>query len=378
MRRCIYSLVDFESSNKEHILQNFLGARWKSDGIVCNELQTEFGKTIDLSLEDGLRPIRNLLGTLGGRGGEGPILKGLPASSGEVVDLGPGGLPRLNRPIVREEQLGPRETKVSIRAGDVNQLNWAMSEIRQQYPDARFSNSNVTASAETVEGFVDGYVRMRFQVGGSNYFRGMLKACFNLLGVLYPKVIFEACFDAARDYVRAAIGSSERFVRWSASPDRLDLPQLGQNDQAIFMVSRGSSVEGIVQFFGEIIHPIRLTDSYEGIPIHCGYLVDPFRQAQPAEDRAPRFDEAKLPVFERQELSYSDTVSAAFGKRVGRIVERHFELSRVRMIEEIIEEVRREQSKEFATNEMVAEISKRVAQKFLRIPTHKKNRPSLK
>jgi hypothetical protein len=43
MFRCIYSLKEQESSTGEHILQNFLGARWTSDKIVSDDLQRAFG-----------------------------------------------------------------------------------------------------------------------------------------------------------------------------------------------------------------------------------------------------------------------------------------------------------------------------------------------
>lgn len=68
MNRCIYSLEDFDEAAGEHILQNFLGARWTSKRISSDPVQDLFGRTIDVALEKGLREIRNLLGTRGGRG----------------------------------------------------------------------------------------------------------------------------------------------------------------------------------------------------------------------------------------------------------------------------------------------------------------------
>jgi len=56
MHTCIYTRTNFASSTGEHILQNFLGARWTSNSIVCNEAQIKFGKTIDSAFEVG-RPL---------------------------------------------------------------------------------------------------------------------------------------------------------------------------------------------------------------------------------------------------------------------------------------------------------------------------------
>lgn len=101
MPRCIYTLREFESADAEHILQNFLGARWASREIVCNEQQAAFGTTIDSALEKALRPIRSLFGTRGGRRDPGPVLRNLQGSDGELYDIEPGFRARLNKPIVK-------------------------------------------------------------------------------------------------------------------------------------------------------------------------------------------------------------------------------------------------------------------------------------
>src|SRR4051812_4466642 len=105
MPQCIYCTNPFAKADEEHVLHNFLGARWDSPLIVCNACQKEFGHTIDVAFERGLQPIRNLLGTRGGRGGEGPTLKGQSTLAGETVDLAPGGKPSLSEP---EVQITPR------------------------------------------------------------------------------------------------------------------------------------------------------------------------------------------------------------------------------------------------------------------------------
>src|SRR3954449_1365755 len=95
---CIYCICRFAQADEEHVLQNHLGARWDDPSIVCNSCQSSFSTTIDKALEKGLERIRNILGTEGGRGEKGPILRSIPVSTGEIIDLTPGGRPRLNSP----------------------------------------------------------------------------------------------------------------------------------------------------------------------------------------------------------------------------------------------------------------------------------------
>ena len=376
MFRCIYSLQEFETSDGEHILHNFLGARWTSEDIVCNDLQRHFGVTIDSALEEGLRPIRNMLGTLGGRRDPGPTLKNLPTSTGEVLDLQPGGKPRLREPAISEQPLEDSRIRIQARLGKQSHLDWVFARIRESYPNAHIDEGAASASTQVVKGFVEGSVVLPVDLGGDAYFRGMLKACFNLLSMHDRALAFKPCFDEVRTFIRDGTGASARFIRWTESPDTLALPHLGPADQAIFIVSRDKSIEGVVQFFGEIVHCFQLTDAYDGPPFQCGYIVDPFREAEPAEDRTPTFDRENVPEFSKQALTNNPAVMAAFQKRFERIVALYFERSQNAMIQNTVQEVLRENGGNVLTAQMVDKIATRLAQQALRIPRSLDDTPS--
>src|SRR5436305_4039665 len=129
MYQCIYCKEAFEVASREHVLQNFLGARWDTPRIVCNACQDYFGHTIDVAFERGLQPIRNLFGTRGGRGGEGPTLQRLTTTAGEPIDLEPGAVPRLREPAVQVTPLPDGRHDVRIRLGHRGQLAWALRKL---------------------------------------------------------------------------------------------------------------------------------------------------------------------------------------------------------------------------------------------------------
>lgn len=156
MTKCIYSDQEFNVSDGEHILQNFLGARWTSHEIVCNEVQVEFGQTIDVSLERGLQPIRNLLGTKGGRGNSGPMLKGLSTTQGERVNLPPGKVPSYAEPTVTVSQQQDGRYKVQMRMSSIKQLGWALAKLRREHPNLTASEEVVRPLAKSVTGFLSG------------------------------------------------------------------------------------------------------------------------------------------------------------------------------------------------------------------------------
>jgi hypothetical protein len=194
------------------------------------------------------------------------------------------------------------------------------------------------AGARTIP-LPDTTVRLDICLGGNDYFRGVLKSCFNLLAVSYPTLPYDSCFDAIRAFAGVGAGTPQQFIRWAITSDGLNVPRLGPVDQAIFIVSRGSSVEGAVQFFGDIIHPFRLTDAYEGVPIRCGYIVDPLREARPAEMRQPEFSVEAIPVYAEQSTEVTPDVMAAFRERVSRISEVCYDRLLQRILDETIREV---------------------------------------
>lgn len=357
-------LREFESADGEHILQNFLGARWTSKAIVCNEQQAIFGTTIDAALEKALRPVRNLFGTRGGRGEPGPVLRKLQGSDEELYDLEPGFRARLNKPIVKilDAPEGRRRAQLLLR--DLKQLDWALSILRREVPDISVDVDTLRDSSETVP-LPESMVRLELNLGGEDYFRGMLKSCFNLLSVKYPGIAFEPCFDAVRHSILTGGESFQQFIRWLPTSGPLDIPRLGPIDQAIFIVSRGTSVEGVVQFFGDIVHAFQLTDSYAGVPISCGYLIDPMRGAVPAETREPDFSERSIPVYADQSSTADRAVVATFRERSIRILRvfRH-EQTMKRMMEETFQEVLELYKGQSFTPEIASQLANRLVERL--------------
>jgi hypothetical protein len=154
-----------------------------------------------------------------------------------------------------------------------------------------------------------------------------------------------------------------------ASADRLALPNLGPADNAIFIVSRGNSVEGLVKFFGEILHPFRLATSYSGPTFNCAYVVDPFREVNPAELRCPAFDIKAVPVFADQRATNDALTQAVFEERLSRIMDLYFERYRTRTMNEIIRDVVRSHPGPVFTKEMIDEIAERIARTLMRVPS---------
>lgn len=297
MTTCIYSKKEFSISDQEHVLQNFLGARWVSSKIACNEVQALFGKTIDSALEKGLREFRNILGVKAGRGGDGPSLKNVEGSQGNKYHLLPGGVPYLAQPVITANDRNDGVREIFTKIGDMNQLNWALAELRNRYPVANWDAAQIKQQLKSEKQYLTENIHLGTGIGGDEYFRGLLKAAFNLLGVNAPEVALQSCFDVLRSYILNGEGDATNHIRWLATSDELAISKLGSFDHFVGLYSQGLYVDGIVQFFGGISHIVRLTDAYTGPEFRFAYQVEPLRNSKPAEIRNLDFDPQQLPQF---------------------------------------------------------------------------------
>jgi hypothetical protein len=246
------------------------------------------------------------------------MLRRLQSDNGQLFDLEPGGSPRLAAPIVRIDKQPDGQRVAEILLGDFTHVHWALSILRREIPNLSVDNGSLWDSRRTVQ-LPESIVQVSFDLGGQDYFRGMLKSCFNLLALNCSEVIYRPCFDALRSFVTNGDGSFQRFIRWSTSKESLPIPKLGIIDHAILIVSRGSSVEGIVQLFGEVVHPLQLTNDYSGEIIQCGDLVNPFRDTDPSEIKELDFAEEAVPLYSKQSSCLDSAVLGAVQHRISRL-----------------------------------------------------------
>jgi hypothetical protein len=292
MTVCIYKKEEFVSSDREHILQNFLGTRWTSNQIVCNEVQKEFGETIDKALEQGFKEIRNLLGTKGGRGGEGPQLKNVDASDGNQYHLEPGGMPYIARPIIEIDG-----EKVTLAISSKSQLNWAIAEFNKRFPNDNFSVDELKANMVEDSVRFNSQIHLTPKIGGNEFFRGVLKSIFNLLGEMNPSVALMPTLDSVRAFIYPGKGYFNSHIRISKFFRFESVDRLGSFDHFICVFANGNCIDAVAQYFGSITYVLRLTDTYEGEKFCYSYLVDPCRESQPAEQRNTLVDASHLPNF---------------------------------------------------------------------------------
>jgi len=366
MHQCIYTKEQFKAADGEHILQNFLGARWTSSEISSNQAQHQFGNTIDVALANGLKEIRNLLGARGGRGDTGPSLKNISGSEGTRFTVYPGGKPNIAEPVIKATQMPDGKYQVQATLGDMKQLGWAVAKLRQMFLGSNFDIEELRQHAVVKSTYVNEYLTYSCGLGGDEFFRGALKAAFNLIGVSDADIALLGIFDEIRTFILSGAGDCKNFVRWLNVADETVLPKIGEFDQFVCVYSKDGCVDGYIQFYGEIGFSLRLAKGYIGREFCYGYLVDSLRDATPAEIRNPSFRKENIPAFESGSPLPDEAVWQALSTRFSRILERHYKRADMQSLSRIVDDVLLPHIGKATTKEMLDELSQKAAEYITR------------
>lgn len=362
MNQCIYTKEKFETADGEHILQNFLGARWTSSKISSNSAQHQFGSSIDVALAGGLKEIRNLLGTRGGRGEAGPSLKNISGSAGTKFTVAPGGEPSVAEPVIKTTPRPDGTHQVQVVLGSMKQLGWAVAKLKQMFPDAVIDIEELRQHAVVQSDYVNESLNLKSGLGGGEFFRGAMKAAFNLLGSCNTDAALLDIFDDARAFILNGTGESTRFIRWLKTSNEIMLPRIGDFDQFVGVYSKNGFVDGYVQFYGEIGYLIRFAENYVGPEFQYGYLVDPFREADPAEVRGLHFEVGDIPEFNSGSRLPDESVWPGYSARFSRILERYYRRADEQNLSRIVDDVLLPHDGKTITKEMLHELSLKAAE----------------
>jgi hypothetical protein len=355
---CIYTGQPFEQASHEHIIQASLGARWESDKLICEDMQRLFSGAIDTAVADAVSHLRTFFGTKNGRGVVPATIKDVVGGDGKKYHLQPGMQPVQVEPsytiVEKDGQIG-----VVFTMADEKQLAWARAKFLRENPNMKLGDDSVGESSQG-QSYLEQPLPFRLQMGGKDFFRGILKSAFNLLGANFPSLAQQSGFDPLKAFVVHGTGDTDPFIRWVTAPDPFDLPRLGEIDHLFAIWARDGEVFGIAQLFGEIPFLLRLGGGIECPEFECGYLVNPLRDTSPAENRSPKIDPGAIPRYEDGPILPGPDVWGAMTARMSRIMQTLQRRGIAERVSQIVDEVLLPHDGKLITAEMVAELQDRM------------------
>lgn len=320
---CIYTgRLLTPGTKKEHVLQNFTGATWTSDAISCNSVQDKFGEECDREMEKSFRYVRNLIGATGDR-------HTTPQGSELTSEDGHRYLMRGGEIILREPIIGDIETvdantlKIAVAVSKKKDLAWARHMISKQLP-AGWKFQSEELSHEKVDTSKSEMLSSRIVFGGDSCLKGVVKSCFNLLGVNNHPVAVSDCFNPLRTLLVDDSGSVNQFCRICKTQQLLKLERWGNFDHLLFVYSLGRGVYGFARLYGQFMFAMRLSDSYHGRSFRYGYHVDPFERHDSDVERNPAFKIRDLPKFDDQPMGMSRNVHTAIRYAFDRLIRDYY------------------------------------------------------
>lgn len=361
---CIYTKQPFKDSTKEHILQNSLGARKVSNAIVSNDAQKLFGETIDRELEVSIRPIRTLVGSMSGRRDEAQPLNNLVAENGEKFHIEAGGKPVAVEPSYEVKALPDGSIAVTLKVNHPSQLDWALHKVRTENPSLNLSSlskEEMLKTASNEERYLDAPIKIGFSLGGDPFYRAILKACFNLVGVNNADIALRDEFDPVRTFILTGQGNSPDFGRIILEPFATEGLVKGDFGHFLSVYSVDGKVNATCVLFGSFQYSLRLANEYSGPDFAYSYRVDPLRETDPAEDTDFQFDTPKFPAFEGQAFKTAEHLFAAGIEMFTHFMRKYMARAQRDEVKRIVEKHLLPHDGELLTKEMLALVAHDVA-----------------
>ena len=360
MPTCIYTKRQFDKAAGEHILQNALGAKRTSDQIVCDEVQSAFAKGIDLAVAEEMNPFRNLIDGLTGRGHCAPPIKGVKGSNGAEYELNHGGVPFLLKPHIISVSESPdgsvKEVHVMVR--DTSEVPRAKAMVRKIFPGF----SKMVTGSDLQQVADRSTYHFQLQLAGRDFARGILKSCFNLIGLCDRALAIAGPFDPLRGFVLGDKGDLKDFFNFYCPSAHFDLPEFGDFSHCIAIYPSNGNLCAYTRLWGEVAFLFRLASNYSGA-FKKAYVIDPLRKHKPPEALFDDFDCSSLPAFVEHENAQSVAHPAMAATQEE--VERFMGKWRRKCINDIVlgifDDVFTNSKSECITSEMIGVFSERVA-----------------
>lgn len=249
--------------------------------------------------------------------------------------------------------------QVQFTMSHENQMPELLARFKRENPTLNFDDSKLGPGTPS-QTYIQDPLHLQFVFGGINFFRGILKSAFNLLGVNRPDIALDPGFDAVELLIVEGHGDTDEFVRWMSISDELPIESLGSIDHTLAIWCRNGTVFGLIQMFGDVPFLLKLGEGIGCEDFYYGYAVNPLRDTTPSENREAKVDIGGIPAFADSPAKPDPAIWNAFGKRISRIMRKLQDLGIEVRIKQIVDDVLLPHDGKLITEEMTTELMDRM------------------
>ena len=295
-------LINIES--REHVIPNSLGGRLQTVGLIDQQLNSDFGATIDSRLDKALLAFRTCIDARSHRtpSTPAPPIRGVEGADGERYRVEAGGKTKI-RPNLSVTESGGK-VKITGRVANEKELRQALKNLAKKKGwDLDELVATLFESADHRRG-VPPQMTFPITLWDHDPYRAIVKMVCNLFALHYHSVFLRPEFDAIRDFVLNGTGLPPCFIQATDIDIRRD--GMGPLDHLVTVeIDSIGHVRGMVVLFGVLAFVVRLGDLGIGTASRHSYRIDQLTHA----DRHNHVEDCSLPIepFEQASArSYED------------------------------------------------------------------------
>lgn len=235
MKICILCKSQFDPHNTkpEHILLDCLGGKKTTTQVICSSCNEKSGTTIDNSIGEAVKEIRNLLNLRSGSGDPAPTLKGIALASGRKIDLLPGGVPDDSKVLYVRSKNESGETNLKLGVFTMERLAQFIDQFAKGVGISGDDFIKLLGSKDLQIEIqrIDESVPMNFAFGTDEHILAVSKMCLTLWGATLgnPELhqqSYQQIEKAVYDYINFKIKPKFEIARTDGRIfEKLNLPQ---------------------------------------------------------------------------------------------------------------------------------------------------------
>lgn len=314
------------NESSEHIIPNACGGRLKSNKLLCNKCNSEFGKGFDSVLARSTNDIANLLHIKRERGIPQPILS-KRKSTGEEYYLNYDGSPTQTKPKFDFFPNENGETMLHIRGNNSKEVFHMIARLKRMHPN--LNDENLIAAMKEEEVYIDDSFTINSHIGGTEEFKAITKTAINFF--IYN--------GGDRKYIKHLLpyleNKEKADVVWMHYPSDMIYKPIGDEVTHVIKVV-GDKDQRVLYAYVELFNLhnfiIRLNQEYDGPSIDFNYVFDVHTYQNKTDEITLKLSRNDLDeLFKNKDSKPFDNVSKRY-ERILQIIDKKQDQYQLRRI----------------------------------------------
>lgn len=274
MRKKCYKcevILTKENYSTEHIILNACGGKLKSDSLLCEKCNSNFGNSFDKELAKTITPLANLLRIKRDRGNP-PKINGLDTFNNTEYVLEHNGAISHKKPSIKKidfDNPDITKRKFNITVPNQKMLKQVLNGLKRKHPDLDIEKA--LEKYNYTEKPFDKELEIKMSIGGTDTFKSITKTAIN----------FYIYNGGDRNEIKHLFeyldGNKDKNTVWFHYPDK-DIYNYKEEQITHIITVKGNKIEKIlyayIELFNSHCYIVKLNENYSGEDLNLDYIFN--------------------------------------------------------------------------------------------------------